>query len=211
VTTHDDRLWSYLAREHAEQLAATEHLTPPVRRTRFQRFTGPTRFVTAAGLSIAATIAVVLVIVAVNGPQPAYAVSQNSDGTVTITLTEIAGVDGLNQRLAEAGIRAKALLTHPTCWGSVYQVAFGQLYPQIVTKNGPAPAVTIQPDAIPADNTLVLVTQRMPRRNGRAPAIGVLLMLVRSPAPDCIGQVRRAASPPRPGIALPPGWPQSVR
>jgi hypothetical protein len=170
----------------------------------------------AAALATASAVAVAILAIALLGhgrsdhggattmPRTLTAVIQNPDGTVHITLKKLSEVDGLNQQVAELGIRVKALRADPGCTATVNELDWGQLYPRIVTENGPAPGVTIQPNAIPANDTLLLAAQEITPRVGQPLIVTVVLKLVRSPAPDCIGEVLRPAKPPPPGVGVPP-------
>jgi hypothetical protein len=159
--------------------------------------------VTGGGLATIAAVVIVLLLGpgTVNGPE-AYAVVHNPDGTVTITIKEISAVNALNQRLADLGIRAKAFRADPTCTATVQwlESEWKALDSKIVTENGPAPQITIQPAMIPADATLVLIGQQLvPGR------INVLVTLIRRPPPPCMHDVFRLARPPSPGV--PPRFP----
>jgi hypothetical protein len=206
MSSLDDQLWSHLVREHGHLFAEDEQPTPP---------TGPTRrilprkgrlLVALAGLTVIVAVVIVLAVGTgtVNGPE-AYAVVDHPDGTVTITIKEISAVSSLNRRLSDLGIRVKALISNPSCTASIQELEpeWKALYPTIVTQNGPAPQVTIRPDAIPANATLLLVGQQhlIPGK------LAVLLTLIRSPAPSCMGNVFRPARPPAPGTGVPPRKP----
>ncbi len=199
----EDQLWSHLVREHAHQLVEDQPPSPATRTARIRP--GSRRLLVAfAGLAIIAA-AIVLAGGAgtVNGP-PAYALVGHPDGTVTITIKEVSGVSSLNQRLVQLGIRAKAYIAEPNCTATVQilEREWKALYPNIVTHDGPAPQVTIRPDAIPADATLLLVGQHVvPGR------LDVLLTLIRSPAPTCMKNVFRLAAPPPRGTGVPPRQP----
>jgi hypothetical protein len=205
MSAFDDQLWSHLVREHGHLLAEDEQPTPATRPPR-RILRGRGRLLVA--LAGAAGIAAVAIVFAVgtgtvNSPE-AYALVGHPDGTVTITIKEISGVSSLNQRLAALRIRAKSLIADPTCTATVHELGpkWNALYPKIVTQNGPAPQVTIRPDAIPANATLLLIGQHLvPGR------LDVLLTLVRSPAPQCVQNVFRLAQPPAPGTGLPPRKP----
>ena len=67
----------------------------------------------SAGLA-AATVAVV--VLATAGAPPAYALTQNSNGTYTVTINDIAtGVPALNARLEQLGIDTTAVPISATC------------------------------------------------------------------------------------------------
>jgi hypothetical protein len=119
---------------------------------------------------------------------------ENVDGTITVTPEEVFAAAGLNERLAELGIRATAFRADPSCSSAIAEVVSRDLYPRIVIQNHPAPGVTIEPEAIPVGHTLLLAAQRAPDRS-RLPAILVRTMLVSGPAPACIGEFLVRPSP----------------
>jgi hypothetical protein len=126
--------------------------------------------------------------------ETSFVMIENADSTITVTREEVFEAVGLNEQLAELGIRAKALRADPTCSSTVAEADWGDLYPRIVIQDHPAPGVTIQPDAIPVDQTLVLAAERTPRP-GRQPPIVVRTLLVSDPAPACVGEFLNPASP----------------
>ena len=120
---------------------------------------------------------------------------ENSDGTITVTRDEVFEEDALNGRLSDLEIRVRAVRADPSCTSRVDEVEWGDVYPRIVTANGPAPGVTIQPNAIPSNHTLVLAAELTPRHPSRRPTILMRLMLVRGPAPACVGEFFKHADP----------------
>lgn len=66
------------------------------------------RFVTAPRLLVAAGVAAAVAItpLVVGNDTPAYALAKSSDGTLTVTLNELRDPDGLQAKLAAAGVRA---------------------------------------------------------------------------------------------------------
>jgi hypothetical protein len=78
-----------------------ELATPP------SRFGRGLRLSLAAGVAAAAAIAVVSALsIGGGGGSKAWAVSSNPDGTVTVQIKSLADADGLQRKLAEAGIRS---------------------------------------------------------------------------------------------------------
>jgi hypothetical protein len=63
----------------------------------------------AAGVAAAAAVATAYVVVSPGGPavSPAYAVSENADGEVVVTVHRLEDADGLEQALSEHGIDAE--------------------------------------------------------------------------------------------------------
>jgi hypothetical protein len=119
---------------------------------------------------------------------------QNTDGTITVPSEEVVAAAGLNEQLTRLGIRAKAVRADPGCSSTVAEVRWGDLYPRIVIQNRPALGITIQPNAIPVDHTLVLAAERSARPR-RQPPIVVRTLLVSGRAPACVGEFLRLPSP----------------
>jgi hypothetical protein len=112
MSSFEDRLWSELVRDHGDEIrlhgATTTH--HPARRRRRPAVLAGT------ALSIAGvTAAAVLALTATTAAPPAYAVSTNSDGTVTVTLNDISALTALNAELAGDGLHAKAVPLSATC------------------------------------------------------------------------------------------------
>lgn len=118
---------------------------------------------------------------------------QNPDGTITVVKEEVSDGDGLNGRLAELEVRARAVRLDPDCTSTIEQ-AWGDLYPRIV-KQDSSPDVTFYPDAIPTDRTLVLAAEWDARRTGRPPLLVMRVMMVRGPAPACVGEIFKRVKP----------------
>ena len=71
-----------------------------------RRFT-PRRLAVAGGTVLLAAVAAVAVVQLVGGgAQPAYAVSKNDDGTVTVEISSLSDAAGLEQKLRDAGVPA---------------------------------------------------------------------------------------------------------
>ena len=121
------------------------------------------------------------------------AVIQNPDGTITVVKEGVFDVDVLNERLAELEVRAAAVRTDPDCTATLEE-AWDDLYPRIV-KQDSSPGVTFHPDAIPADRTLVLAAEWDARRPSRPPRLVMRVMMVRGPAPACVGEIFKRVKP----------------
>ncbi len=93
MSKFEDRLWSELVLDHGPQLASMRRIEIPHRSRR-----GPAAI---GAVALAGTIAAVA-LTATTGTSPsvAYAVSQSSDGSVSVSIREISGVDGANAQLA---------------------------------------------------------------------------------------------------------------
>jgi Clp amino terminal domain, pathogenicity island component len=127
----------------------------------------------------------------------ADAVIQNPDGTITVVKEEVFAGDVLNARLAELEVRAAAIRADPDCTATVEEAwsdPGGDLYARIV-KQDSSPGVTFDPDAIPADRTLVLAAECDDRRSSRPPRLVMRVMIVRGPAPACVGEIFKRVRP----------------
>jgi hypothetical protein len=173
MSKFEDRLWSELVLDHGPQLAAMTRIEIPHRPRR-----GPAAI---GAVALAGTIAAVA-LTATTGTSPsvAYAVSQSSDGTVSVTLNEITGVSGANAQLAKLHVKVRVATVEAGC------TAKGQivLIPPATVSNLVRPlkqGVTIQPNLIPAGDTLVISARQI------GPAVGMSYGLYRGPAPSCVG------------------------
>jgi hypothetical protein len=104
-----ERLWRDLEREHGSELAQISR--PATGRARFARpglLAG-----TSVGLAGVGT-AIVLFLSAASTPA-AFAVTGNSDGTVSVVLKKLAGIKGANEKLAALGVRARFVQVVPGC------------------------------------------------------------------------------------------------
>lgn len=134
----------------------------------------------AAGTTALAAIgvAIVLVLGATTGATPAYALTQNSDGSITITLNDITkGIPELNARLKQMGINETVIPVTHDCPFSTPVLS------------GPGPGadlsqtITISPNT-PDEPTGVagyLAAERLP--NGK---IGLGIGGMKAPLPSCI-------------------------
>jgi hypothetical protein len=106
MSEFEDNLWQEIVRAHGRELAAVP--SPVAGGDGVHRRWARPRVVagTSAGLVVAATLAVVVVLSA-TASSPAYAVSRNADGTVTVKLVRFSGIAAANHTLATMGVRAK--------------------------------------------------------------------------------------------------------
>jgi hypothetical protein len=74
---------------------------------------------------------------------PAFAVTRNPDGTVTINLRHQSGIAGANKQLAAMGVRAQIAAPDKTP-------------PKLVCPGGTAPTITFDPASIPTSGELVI-------------------------------------------------------
>jgi len=148
-----------------------------------------------AGAGAAAAIAAFLVVS--TGPQAAYAVDTNPDGTVSVTFRELGHAAEATRDLRAAGVPAQVVrLAAPGSCATVpggepmeglraYSIAMPSVYPFQGDISAWLPAtsqtsLTINPSAIPADAVLFIIEHSSPQA-------GVMLEagLVNHPAPTC--------------------------
>jgi hypothetical protein len=86
--------------------------------------------------------AAVLLLGASTSP-PAFAVTRNPDGTVTVNLRHPSGIAGANKTLAAMGVRAQIAVQAKTP-------------PTLVCPGGAAPTITFDPTSIPTSQELVI-------------------------------------------------------
>ena len=161
-------------------LVVAQHATGPERRPRTWFATRPRRRLALAG-SIAALLAVAAgagVPLLSGGAAPAYAVSANDDGTVTVEINSLEDASGLEAKLREAGIPAVVQYLPPgkACkqpWFTPASISDRTAIKGGVerTSNGRT-RFTISRN-LPADTTLVIMTQVGARADAEAASIGV--------------------------------------
>ncbi len=137
MSEFEDNLWLSVVREHGYELARTGRTVHKHRRApRPQLLAGST-----VGLAAMATAAALLL--GASTSSPAFAVTRNPDGTVTVNLMKPSGIAGANERLDAMGVRAQImpLAKHP---------------PTFVCPGGTAPTITFDPASIPKRQPLVI-------------------------------------------------------
>src|ERR1700722_7265400 len=158
-----DRLWRELVREHGADLADTSR--PGAREPRWMR----PRLVLGSTVGVAGVATTLALALGAASSAPAFAVTRNHDGTVTVQVMRAAGIAGANAKLARLGIRAQLV-----------GVAVGCPVPEAVTasnKKALAKMAMVHaqmlaqakftPRKIPAGRTLVIASWR----NGRAVSV----------------------------------------
>jgi hypothetical protein len=171
MSKFEDRLWSDLVGSYGAQLA----LVPPLARRRSRR----APLLAAAVVLIVAVMVGVLTLSAGTSAPPAYAVSRNGDGTINVTIDELAGVAGANTQLTELGVAARAVAVEQGCISAARPVAITPtLYAQMAHPEGQG--VTIQPAAIPSGDTLVLAVHAL------SGAVALSVGLYHGAPPTCL-------------------------
>jgi hypothetical protein len=176
MSTFEDRLWSQLSQEHGDRMRLSPAAPTPTRARNRTRDRSRPALIT--GTALAATglaLAAVLAFTATTSTPPAYAVTTNPDGTVTVTLNDISALTGLNAELARDGLDARAVPLTATC--PVHA-------PLVSMPSGTDPStytVTLVPADIPAGYTAVVGASEN--------ASGQVVLLqgaVRPPVPTCV-------------------------
>src|ERR1700749_535596 len=137
MSEFEDNLWLEVVREHGHGLARAGRRGRKHRRaTRPQLLAG-----TTFGVAAMATVAALLL--GASTSQPAFAVTRNPDGTVTVSLKQPSGIAGANRTLAAMGVRAQI-------------AAQAKTPPELVCPGGTAPTITFDPARIAKRHVLVI-------------------------------------------------------
>lgn len=149
MSEFEDNLWVEVMREHGHALAHARRPLPKRRRaTRPQLLAG-----TTVGVAAAATAAALLF--GASTSPPAFAVTRNPDGTVTVNLRQPSGIAGANEKLAAMGVRAQIAVQTKTP-------------PKLVCPGGTAPTITFDPASIPSSDELVIAPGQLGAGNATA-------------------------------------------
>lgn len=191
MSRFEDRLWAELVEQHGAVLAEQPVLVaaPPRRLRRAP--------IAAAALAVAVALAVLVIALGHGGGTSAYAVVTNPDGTVTVTIRELAGVEPANERLEELDVPVRIPPTTSGCPTSRAGLKAAHLTPEQsrqafepVGGNGDY-SLRIDPKAIPKGDTLVLKAYELP-----SGATAMRALIIEGPAPPCLA--------PDPGQTVPP-------
>jgi len=137
MSEFEDNLWLEVMREHGHELArAVRPVGTHRRATRPQLLAG-----TTVGVAAVAT-ATALLFSASTSP-PAFAVTRNPDGSVTVKLRQPSGIAGANEKLAAMGLRARIAVDTKTP-------------PKLACPGGTVPTVTFDPASIPSREEVVI-------------------------------------------------------
>lgn len=174
----EDQLLTDLMRSHGPAL---DDVPPPTPSSSSRR----PLWLTAGGLGIAAVGT--LVISSTDGGAPAaYAVTEDSDGTVTLSLADLTGVDDANAELTRRGIRAAAARVQPDCpsiWSfpSAPEISAepGYYWPERHTVDGRS--YSFFANRIPEDATMLLGASD----DGQG-GIKYVASVIAGPVPDCV-------------------------
>jgi hypothetical protein len=192
VSRFEDRLWDELVEQHGTLLLdpppAVVHRAPvPAGRVRW----APRRrlSIAALGTAVAGVLTALLIGLGSSGGggTPAYAVTSNGDGTVTVTIREIVGIEGANAKLAALGVPVHVVPVEPDCpavgSGSTPDRVSPERQHTILSPTGPPSiaSVKVTPAAIPSGDTLVIGARQL---NAGAIALGGALY--KEPGRNCL-------------------------
>jgi len=197
MTKFSDQLFDDLMREHGTALA--QHTRPPAQPKR--HITARQTLLASGGtLAVGAAVAVAGVLVAQSGTPArvagsgtpaAYAVTKNSDGTITLAVYQKSGIAAANARLRQLGDKQVVVVpVERGCTSKVTPPAVSGKGHLITTgiSRSPDGTITVNAHGIPAGDILVI---GVATSGNTSYSIGTLAS---PPAPGCV------APPP-----LPPG------
>ena len=183
MSSFQDRLWGELVEQHGALLADALPRTPAPVRARRRRLAP----VAALGLALAAALAAAVIGLSSGGGAPAYAVTSNPDGTITVTIGELAGVTGADETLASLGVPVRVVRSEAGCpirRGEYDSVRLSPAQFQRISKPGRharSAAIVITPSAIPAGDTVVIGAREL-----ATGVVGLQTTLYRGATPPCL-------------------------
>lgn len=147
----------------------------------------------AATLTLAAAIAaLVIALGSSGGGTPAYAVVQNPNGTISVTINEIVGLQGASEKLASLGVPVRVVPYSASCTTRAGEYPSAHIDSDLAeristTVGGPgAPSIVITPSLIPAGDTVVIGARSLGPSNGGLSPIGLQSQIFKGPGPPCL-------------------------
>lgn len=191
MSRFEDRLWNELAEQHGALLAETpaHALAPP--RIRPRAVLGRrVPALAAAVLALAGALAAIVIGLGSHGAPAAYAVVSNPDGTVTVTITELAGVTGADAKLRSLGLPVRVVREGAGCPTDPGEFPRARLGPEqeheIAVPSGPEGSLVIAPSKIPPGDTVVIGARTVSSSAGVS-AVGLEIVVYEGTAtPSCI-------------------------
>lgn len=181
TSRYEDALWDQIVDNHHDELTDLR-MPPPAPRRRPKALVGAT-VLTAAGAGAA-----VIVISASSTTAPAYAVTRNPNGSVSVTLRRLSAIADVNARLKTLGIRAVVTRTGSEC--SAVPTKIVRLSPARVSPST-APNWSTQQATIPgasrARPSVLRVLVAFRSTGGR---IALVQGQSTSPVPSCVREIR---------------------
>lgn len=151
------------------------------------------RLAAPAAATIAAAVALVVLVLGSTGTPPAYAVARQGNGQIKITLREITGVTGLNAKLASMGVRVRAVPVIRGCVAPVHVVGVNHR-PLTKTKTLTASSLIAHPLAVrgstpPKPLSLASLTVRPPTDPNRTLVLAATRSGFESAAQTVVGSL----------------------
>ncbi|MBS2551384.1 hypothetical protein KGQ19_31395 [Catenulispora sp. NL8] len=177
MTDFADSLFEDLMAEHGAELTSATAAPTPARR----RYTRPAW---ASAGTVAAAGAAVVGFTVFSGTASAYAVTDNHDGTVTVSVTKAEGISGANAKLHKMGASAVVLKATPGC-PSLDSFAtptpnVGKTGLRMQAGPGGKDTVTIQAQGLPKNETMLIAFGF----DGVKGQVG--MVLTTGPVPACV-------------------------
>ncbi|HEY6497273.1 MAG TPA: hypothetical protein VIZ43_28690 [Trebonia sp.] len=210
MTKFSDQLFDDLIQEHGPQLAATRVPAAPKRRVAH-----PVRL-SAVGGGIAAVAAAVGLLTA-GGASPAYAVTSNANGSVSLDVYNQSGIAGANQALQKMGDGRVVLVADQTICRSINSLPKAPGAPKIRVSgfakeqaNGKYLSVvpgsfTVYAHDIPKGDTLAVVVENLAfvkqSKIVKTVTAVVATRLTRGPVPSCLSLAGSDAGPATPAAS----------
>ena len=190
MASFEDRLWAHLVEEHGALLAEPAGRAPIVQPARRPAPRLLRRGVLAgAAAALAGALAAILIGLGSGGSPAAYAVTQNADGTVTVTIRQLVGVTGADAKLRSLGLPVRAAPLRPSCPPSarsyrLVQLPSAEMHALVLPAGPPGNASRrIDPAAIPRGDTLLLAARE--RQPG---VVSLQVDLYSGAAPRCVAE-----------------------
>jgi hypothetical protein len=175
MTRFADQLFTDLMTEYSPTLADTE-LRPAARHI------VPRQVWLAAGV-VGMAGAITAGVAVSGGGTPAYAVTENPNGTVTISINDPSGIAAANDTLHRLGLPVVAVPARPDCppIGSLPRIDDPPHRVSITVGGTDEGSVLVDARGLPADDIAVVAAQRQP--DGK---MSLAMMLTKKPAPACV-------------------------
>jgi len=190
-----DQLFDDLMREHGSTLA---HTRVPAAPNRHPAVRPVLLTAGAGGLAVAATVGY---LVATGGGTPAYAVTRNPDGTVTLAVYQESGIAGANAQLRRLGDDRVVVVPVESGCPSISSLPAPRVPARQITMQASGPGIgTITVGGVPAGDILLVLdientgTQRVTAAkltSGKAPSC---VSFSAPPAPPASGKSSAGSS-----------------